>query len=231
MLLLHIDVKGPVAAIAPDAAGFHAAKRCWQVAQIGRVDPDHARLDLVAEPQRARHIRGPEKGSQPVGRVVGDGQCLFFRSETYGCEYGAEHFGLGDLHLCARACNQRWCDVVSCASNPRPAHCDRGTIAPGGVNMRHDLCPMCVIDQRSNLGGGIKGVAHGDRLRPLRQFLLELICDAVLHQQARRGRATLAIERIGHEHSRIQSGVKICVVKHDDRVLAAQFKVQPFQGF
>ena len=78
MLLLHVKLKRPVAAVAPDPACFDATEGCWQVADVLGIDPDHPRLKLISEPQGACQIIGPDVARQPVRNVIGDLQRLFF---------------------------------------------------------------------------------------------------------------------------------------------------------
>ena len=52
----------------------------------------------------------------------------------------------------------------------------------------------------------------------------------VLHQQARGGRAALAVQRVDHEHHGIERAVEVGVVEHDDGVLAAELEVHALQG-
>src|SRR5215207_8865796 len=105
------------------------------------------------------------------------------------------------------------------------AHRNGGAVLLCDVEIAADFCEMPLVDQRPDLGGGIKRVADLQRLDPGGQLLDEFSGNAVLNQQPAGGGAALAIERVDHEHHRIQRPVEIGVVEYDDGVLAAELEM------
>ena len=71
---------------------------------------------------------------------------------------------------------------------------------------------------------------HLQRLHPGRELLDELVGNALLNQQPARRGAALAVQRVDHEHDRIQRAIEVGVVEHDHRVLAAEFEMDALQG-
>ena len=86
------------------------------------------------------------------------------------------------------------------------------------------------MDQRSDLGRGIEGVADLERLHPCGELLDELLRDAFLHQQAAGRGAALAVQRVDHEDDGIERAVELGVVEHDHGVLAAEFEMHAFRA-
>ncbi len=65
-LLLGVEVDGPVAALVAEPRGLDPAERGAQVADVVRVEPDHAGLDRLRDPVAAGQVGGPDVGGQPV---------------------------------------------------------------------------------------------------------------------------------------------------------------------
>ena len=86
------------------------------------------------------------------------------------------------------------------------------------------------MDQRPKFRGRVQGVSHPDAVDPLFQRSQEPAGDPVLYQQAAAGGTALPVQAVDHEHHRVQGALEIGVIEDDDRVLAAQFHVDSFQG-
>ena len=100
----------------------------------------------------------------------------------------------------------------------------------GDVEIAGDLVEMLLEISGTDFGRGIEGMADLDRFSTRSiSFRFEVFTDRLLHQEARRGGAALAIDRIDHEDHRIERAVQIRVVEDDDRVLAAKFQMRAFQ--
>src|SRR3954466_14973909 len=84
-----------------------------------------------------------------------------------------------------------------------------GAVSPRDIEIAADLCQMSLMDQWPDLGGGIEGVADLQRLHPRRELLDEFSGDGLLNQQPARRGAALAVQRVDHEHGRIQRSVEI----------------------
>src|SRR3954469_22035957 len=105
-----------------------------------------------------------------------------------------------------------------------------GAVLLRDVEIAADLCQMPLMDQRPDFGGGIERMPDLQGLYPGRELFDEFCGDALLNQQpARRGTA-LAVQRVDHEHDRIQRPVEIGVVEHDDGILAAELEMNALQG-
>mgnify|MGYP003694013469 CR=1 FL=1 len=144
----------------------------------------------------------------------------------------AEHFFLRHSHLCVRAGDQRRLHIVTAAGAVMRLAADRNrrAVLPRDVEIAADFRQMPLVDQRPDFGRGIEGMADLQRLHPRGELFDELFGDALLHQEPARRGAALAVERVDHEHDRIERAVEIGVVEHDHRVLAAEFEMHALQG-
>ena len=79
-------------ALAAKAALAIAAEAGAGVEQVGRVDPDHAGLELRGDLKRAVEVLGPHRGGEAVARVVGERHRLVGRAEAHRHQHRAEHF-------------------------------------------------------------------------------------------------------------------------------------------
>ena len=73
-------------------------------------------------------------------------------------------------------------------------------------------------------------MADPDVAHPRRQLFDKCVVNAVLDEQPAGRGAALAVQRKDHEDGGVQSPVKVCILEHDHRVLATQFKMHPLQG-
>src|SRR6185312_3829095 len=71
VFLLGVEVEGPVAAFAADAAFLHAAEGDAQVADEPAVDPDGAGVDGAGDAVGTAQVVGPDHAGQAVPAVVG----------------------------------------------------------------------------------------------------------------------------------------------------------------
>src|ERR1700759_5262658 len=55
MLGFHVEVEGVFAPVAADAGRLHATERGRQMADVLRIEPDHAGLQRIGDAQRAAH--------------------------------------------------------------------------------------------------------------------------------------------------------------------------------
>src|SRR5690606_33157573 len=166
VLRLHVEVEAVVAAVAAYAAGLHATERRRQVADVVRVDPDHAGVELAREAVGPRHVVRPQVGGEAVVDVVGDPQGLGFAIEGERHEYRPEDLLPGDAHAGQRAAEQRGAQVLPVAS---AAGQQPGAFAPAALEVVADLGAVLGVDERADLGGLVERVADPDALRPLRQ--------------------------------------------------------------
>src|SRR6185437_10338108 len=72
VLGFHVEVERVIAAVAADAGGLHAAERRRQMADVFRVEPDHAGFQRICDAQGPAHVVGPDVAGEPVFHVVGD---------------------------------------------------------------------------------------------------------------------------------------------------------------
>ena len=86
------------------------------------------------------------------------------------------------------------------------------------------------MDERAHLGLGIQWIAHFQLTYSLNECRNKLFLDRVLNEKARTRCAALPVQAVDHEYNCIERPIKIGVVKNNDRVFAAQFKVHSFQG-
>src|SRR3954470_10893205 len=70
-LLLGVEVDRAVPALVAETGGLHPAERGAQVADVVRVQPDHAGLDRLRDAVAAGQVAGPDVAGEPVTDVVG----------------------------------------------------------------------------------------------------------------------------------------------------------------
>ena len=202
------------------------------MADVFRIEPDHAGLQRVGDAQRAAHVAGPDVAGQAVLHAVGDLDRVVLVAERDHGQERSEHFLLRDAHPGDGAGDQRRLDVMPAAGTVMrlAADGDGRAVLPRDVEIAADLCEMPLVDQRPDFGRGIEGMPDLQRLDPRGELFDEFVGDALLDQQPARRGAALAIERVDHEHDGIERAVEIGVVEHDHRVLAAEFEMHALQG-
>ncbi len=88
---------------------------------------------------------------------------------------------------------------------------------------------MLRADERPQLGCLVEGIADADLPGPRRDRLHEVLVHRLLDEQARPGRAALAVEREDLGHDGVDGSVEVRVREHDDRRLAAELEREPLE--
>src|SRR5882762_10973065 len=149
------------AAFAPDARLLRSAEGRAQIAQEPGIDPDDSGVDAGPEPERTGDIAGPNGGSQPIRRVIGQAHGFIFIVErtdvAAGSEYLFAHDGRGlgqsgpDRRLDPGAAGQR----LGHAGYSAAADHLRALLQSAPVVMQH-LLSMLQADERSDSGGLVR---------------------------------------------------------------------------
>ena len=202
------------------------------MADVFRIEPDHAGLQRIGHPQRAAHVAGPDIAGQAILHAIGDLDRVVLVLEGDHGQERAEHFLLRHPHFRMRAGDQRRLHVMSAAGAVMRLAADRngGAVLLRDVEIAADFGEMPLMDQRPDFGGGIERMPDLQGLHPRGQLLDEFSGDTLLDQEPARRGAALAIERVDHEDNRIERPVEIGVVEHDHGVLAAEFEMDALQG-
>src|SRR5436305_1770783 len=132
-----------------------------------------------------------------------------------------EDFLFEDGHVGARA-DERGLDEV--AEHTVAAKEDLASLILDAADAVQEVVDGAAVDQRTHEGIGIEGVADfhltigfGERSDNLRR-------DAALEEEAARGGAALAGGADGSEEDGAEDEIGICVVHHDDAVVAAELE-------
>jgi hypothetical protein len=80
---------------------------------------------------------------------------------------------------------------------------------------------MAPVDERADVGGGVEGMADLDSRNALADSLHELLSNRLLHEKSARGRASLTVETVNHEHNGIERPFQIGIAENDNGILAA----------
>ncbi|MCY1200129.1 hypothetical protein D9M72_115550 [compost metagenome] len=184
-------------------AGLLVAPEC-RMRGVGMVavGPHAPRLDAAAHAECARAVTCPDTGTQPVERVVGNGQRLFLILEGGHRYHRPEDLFLEDAHLVVAGEYGRL-DVVAA----RQVAVQHVALAAGEalraflaaqVDVRQDLLQLFGGRLRADHGAGVERMALADRGHALECALHEAVVDRFLDQRARRAGADLALVQREH---------------------------------
>ncbi|ENN88749.1 hypothetical protein RHSP_43422 [Rhizobium freirei PRF 81] len=231
VLGFHVEIEGPVAAVAADAGILDPTEGGRQVAHIFRIHPDHAGFEMIGETEGAGDVGGPEIARQAVLDIVGKRERIGFILEGDGGQHRPEDFLLGDAHLVVGAGKQSRGDIATAARAVQflAAGCKGRALRPADLDIFQHLLFMHRMNKRANDRFRIQRMPDLDALGLLGNDRGELVVDAFLDQQARGGGAALAVQRIDHEDGGIGGALQIGIGKDDDRVLAAELEMHPLQ--
>ena len=197
------------------------------------VDPDAAGLDLPGGPRDAEDVAGPDRGGQPVRRVVGQRDRLVVGVERQHGEHRAED-------LVAARSRALWAvddDQRRLVVGARPPGSPPGAAPPQTTS-----APAPGPGRRSRPPGRVRGETSGPRSvagsrgSPSRTPAIRSATPATkssyeraLHDGAGRGRAVLTgvDQRAGD--GAVDGGLQVGVVEDHERRLAAELEVHPLR--
>src|SRR5208282_2324536 len=159
-LLLRVEVQRPVTAFVPHAGSLDASERRPQIADVVRVQPDHAGLHPLREGVRALEVPGPEIGGEAVLYAVCQFQCLLLgvewrdgddRTEDLFGEYRGVGWHVGE---------HRRADIVAhLETHGAAASGDQAPLPLAALDVSHHLRVVLRMDQGPDLSAPIAGIA------------------------------------------------------------------------
>lgn len=221
---LRVSRQARLAELAADTTLLDAAEGDPDVRVVGRVDPDHAGLDARRDAVRELEALAEDGGAQAVRRVVGHAHGLVLRLERRDDDERPEHLLAVDLHRVLDVGEDGWLDEVPLAVERArlPARRQRRALGLPGLDeaehplvlrLRHLRALERVLRER------IADLARAlDRLAELRH---ELVVHALVHQDAARRRADLALVAHDADVRPLGGLLNICVREYEQRGLAA----------
>src|SRR5260221_13945205 len=132
------------------------------------IQPDHAGLERIRNPQRAAHIRGPDVAGEAILHGVGDLDGVILVAERDHGEERTEHFLLRDAHLGVRAGDECWLHIMPAAGAVMRlcAPPDDSATLPPDLEKKAKIFQMALGRQDAAYpaaGSPLKGPAAGPR--------------------------------------------------------------------
>ncbi len=158
------------------------------MADILRIEPDHAGFQRVGDAQRAAGIRGPDIAGEAILHVIGDGDGIRLVPERDHREERTEHFLLRHAHAGLCIDHQSRLHIMSAAGTVigLAADGDGGAVLPRDVEIAAHLGMMPRMDQRADFGPGIERVADLQCTHAVCEFFDECVSNRALDQQPAR---------------------------------------------
>src|SRR6185312_3050075 len=92
------------------------------------------------------------------------------------------------------------------------------------IDERLDAVVLHLVDDRADVDGLIERRTHTQRLHAYAHLLVQLLRDALLHQQPRARATHLSLVEPDAVYKAFYSGVEVRVVEDDERRLAAKLQ-------
>src|SRR6185436_15907994 len=185
VLLVQVLVHPLAPALAAVAALAIAAEPARGVEQVGRVDPDGARLHLARPVEREVDVLGPDAGREAVGRVVGELDRLGGRAEAHRHQHRPEDLDLSDGRRRLDSGEQRRrIEEAILRAGPRGLPQGRALLDA----LLHQLLDPLELDRghyRADVDGLVERVADAQLLHARAQLLDQLVRDRLRDQQPR----------------------------------------------
>ncbi len=176
---------------------------------------------------RLGQVGGPHRGSEAVGRVVGDRHRFLGAVEADHREHRAKDFLLGDLHRIVDAIEDGRLDVQPAGVLQRTLAADQHlrTRFTAGVDIAEHGVELLGVYQRADVGRRVQRVARLPALECLHHHGQEALLHRPLYQQPRAGGADLALIEGDGTRRRLGSGLQVGRIGEDDvRTLAARLQ-------
>ena len=170
----------------------------------------------------AGQVVGVEVGGETKNGVVRHGDHVILVLETEERREGAKGFFGRDLHIGGRVTHDRRQEELT---TQRASLTTRKNLAALSQRIREVFAHFFDrfrFDQRAKVGASLKAVANLQCFDRSFEFRAEFVVDAVLHVDAVCTDAGLPVVAEFTGDSALNGCVDVCVVKHDERCVAAQ---------
>src|SRR5579863_3020266 len=226
---LRVKIDRVFAELAAEAGLLVAAEGRNRIELVEAVDPDRAGLERARHLVRAGDVARPDRGGEPVVRVVAlkNRVVLILERDRRGDR--PEDLLARDPHFIVDTGEQRRVDEVALAGSRRTAGRDRGALLLTDFEITLDAIELLARNQRPDRALLIEGIAHRDALAEIRELAHHFVVTLALHENPRARAADLPrVEE--HAHHRGRHGLIEIGVREDDvRRLAAEFQRDLFQ--
>ncbi|AEK62022.1 hypothetical protein CFU_2194 [Collimonas fungivorans Ter331] len=223
-----IFVAAFAAALASESRFAITAESDAGIEQVGRIHPDHARLQLRRNAQRQADGFAPDAGCQAVACVVGQRHGFVGRAKSHRGKHRPENFFGGHRGARMHVGEQRRRIKTAARRQVDSRLVAAGAFLDAQLHQCAHPFKLRRRYQRTDIDGLVQRLAGAQALHAALEARYEILGDAFLHQQARAGAADLALvepDRIDHA---LDGGVDVGVLKYDERRFAAQLQCQRF---
>ena len=219
------------AALAAEAALAIAAEARSGVEQVGRIDPDDARLDAGRDFERAVDVLRPHRRRKAVARVVGERDRLVGRAEGHGDQHRAENLlARQDRSRLDPGDQGRGIEAAAIRAGDRPPARTRAPPRPPSRisrSMRSSWTGATIAPTSVDLSSGSPTRSLAMRAR---SFAVKCVRDAFGRQQPRARAADLPLVEPDRVDDALDRAVEIGVLEDDERRLAAELERQLLAG-
>src|SRR5256714_11917799 len=195
------------------------------------INPDDSGAQRFNYAERFIDIAGPDGGSEPVGRVVGDTNGFGFVVKGDYAGNGTEDFFASDARGVFDVVKNGRLEVVASAELFRAATTggDFGFFF-ADLEIRTDAVVLLFADQRAHLGVTVERTTELDALGFFGHGLDEFGVDFLLDEDAAASGANFALIDKDSEERAVDSGFPIRFGKENVGRLAAEFKGDALEG-
>ena len=231
-LQLAVELEAVVAALTADPALLHPSERRAQVADVLGVDPDEPAVDRLGDAVGARDVLRPDVAGEPVLGRVGELDRLLLGRRTASPRGPARR----SPRWKTRIAGVTSAKTVASRKFPRSSLVGRlppaSRRAPSASAESRKPRTRSWCSERMSGPSSVassNGIAHADLPGARRDRLHEVLVHRLLDEQARAGRAALAVEREDLGHDGVDGPVEVRVREHDHRRLAAELEGEPLE--
>ncbi len=192
------------------------------------VDVDDAGVDVTHRAEGIVDVAGVDRRRQAILDAVGDVDRLVQRFDGNDRRDRAEDLLLRDTHIRPHiAEDRRLVEVtvrVAALFEPVAAEQDRGALLLADLDVLQHGLVLLLVDRRPHRHLLVQPAADGHRARALGQPPPKLLGHGAVGDQPARSRAALACRAERAPDRSLDHQIKVGVVHHDDRVLAAHLE-------
>ena len=174
--------------------------------------------------ENAAHIARIKIGRQPVFRVIRHADRFLIVLEAEQGDHRAKNLLACERHIFCDIAHNGGFKEGAAQRMPLAAQGDFGPFLRGVADQLLHLLDRRHIDQRPLFDTGSHSVADFERSNRARKLFRKCIIDAVLNQEPIRANAGLAHVAEFRCQRTCHRGIKVRVVEHDERRVAAEFE-------
>src|SRR6266516_875813 len=192
------------------------------------VDPDRPEVELRCHLHRPTHVLGENRSGESVANVVRHLDRLVVRPERLHGDDRAEDLVLDDLRILGDVGDDRRLDEEAAVAERATAGHDCRLGSGRTLQEAEHALLLLPRDDGPHLDLVVgRGIADGHRLDCLHRLREDVVVDALVHEDPRRGRAVLTGVEVAADLDRLGDRRRVRVVEDDHRRLPAELEMEP----